>query len=157
MIDDYDEKLNQITDDVLSNINNYENRELKGFRRTIQDDVKELLLESNPKLSLNNQPTLTIIMVLNVFSQDPCNSCQETLDNVLKWCNDNDAFDGELRLLLVDSSKGFGDQKMWSKLNISFNDVPLVLFFDKNQSLIDIVQGVTDINYLNLFWSPLFL
>lgn len=95
-------------------------------------------------------------MILSVYSEDPCNSCQEALDAVLQWKVDHDDFEGELRVLIVDSSNGFGDEKMWRKLNLSFDDVPLTLFFDYNQSLIDIVQGNMSVEYLDTFWSEYF-
>jgi hypothetical protein len=153
MNEEYDSKLDNLGEQIVENIVDFDGRELKGFRTTIQSDVRNMLVDSNKGLNLNNQPKLTIIMVLNIHTEDPCNSCQEALDAVLEWKENHDGFEGGLRLLAVDASNGFGEQKMWDKLHISFDDVPLALFFDENQSLIDIVQGVMTVEYLDSFWN----
>ena len=150
---DQEEKLNDLKEEIVENISSFEGRELKGFRTTIQSDVRNILFNTNKDITLTNTPKLTIILVLNVHSEDPCNSCQETLDAVLEWKENHDAFEGDLRILAVDASNGFGEEKMWNKLNMSFDDVPLALFFDENQSLVDIVQGTMSVEYLDTFWN----
>lgn len=151
-----DEYLEVDTEAILGEMANVDEHELKGFRRTISDNVREILIESNPTLLLNNHPTLTVMLVLNLYSSDPCSSCKELLSNVLQWSSNNDGFENELRILILDSSAGFDDKKIWDKLKISFNDVPLALFFDENCALVDTVQGVMSVNYLETFWSDKF-
>lgn len=129
---------------------------IKGFRTTIQEDVRDLLVEANRTLELNNKPALTIVLIAGIYSKDPCSSCKECLDNILKWANRNNSFDGEFRLLLIDKSNGFDDKKIWKKLNMSFDNIPTTLFFDYNQSLVDIVNGVMTEEYLETFWSGKF-
>lgn len=156
MNEDYENKLDSLGDEIVEGIVDFDGRELKGFRTTIQSDVRNLLINTNKGMMLNNQPKLTIIMILSIYSEDPCNSCQEALDAVLQWKNSHDDFEDELRILVVDSSNGFGEEKMWRKLNLSFDDVPLALFFDNNQALMDIVQGTMTVEYLDTFWSDYF-
>lgn len=151
-----EEYLDVDTEAILEEMTNIDGHELKGFRRTIADNVREILLESNPTLLLNNNPTLTVMLVLNLYSSDPCSSCKELLSNVLKWSADNNGFENELRILILDSSAGFDEKKIWDKLKISFNDVPLALFFDENCALVDVIQGVMSVNYLETFWSGKF-
>jgi len=151
-----EEYLEVDTEAILEDMADPDEHEIKGFRKTIADNVREILVESNPTLLLNNEPTLTVMLILNLYSSDPCSSCKELLSNVLKWSADNDGFANELRILILDASSGFDDKKIWDKLKISFNDVPLALFFDENCALVDSVQGVMSVNYLETFWSETF-
>jgi len=151
-----DEHLAQAAEGVIDGMADYENHELKGFRRTIAEDVKELLIESNPTLMLNNSPELVMIMVSNIYSSDPCSSCSENLSNVTEWLGKNDHFDNNVRVLLVDALNGFDSKKIWEKLKVSFDDVPLTLFFNESLGLIDVVQGVMSVNYLEMFWTEHF-
>ena len=151
-----EEYLHNAAADILDEIVDYENHELKGFRRTISDDIKDMLIESNPTLMLNNSPELVLILITNIYSSDPCSSCSENLSNISEWSTKNGQFNNNLRILLVDALNGFDDKKIWEKLKVSFDDVPLTLFFDSNFALIDIVQGVISVNYLELFWNQHF-
>lgn len=148
-----DEHLAQAAEGLIDEMVGYENHELKGFHKTIAEDIKELLVESNPTLLLNNSPELVLIMVSNIYSSDPCSSCSENLSNVSEWLEKNNHFDNEVRVLLVDALNGFDSKKVWEKLKVSFDDVPLTLFFNSQLGLIDVVQGVMSVNYLEMFWS----
>lgn len=148
-----DEHLEQAAEGLIDEMIGYEDHELKGFRKTIAEDIKDLLVESNPTLLLNNSPELVLIMVSNIYSSDPCSSCSENLSNVSEWLEKNNHFDNEVRVLLVDALNGFDSKKVWEKLKVSFDDVPLTLFFNSQLGLIDVVQGVMSVNYLEMFWS----
>lgn len=151
-----DEYLNDVAGDIVEGMADFEDREIRGFRKTIADDIKSLLIESNSSLTLNNSPELVIVLITSIHSTDPCSSCVENLSNVSEWAEKNGHFDNNLRILLVDSFNGFDDKKIWDKLKVSFEDVPLTLFFNSSLALLDIVQGVMSVNYLDLFWTPHF-
>ncbi len=151
-----DEYLNDVAGEIVEGMADFEDREIRGFRKTIADDIKSLLIESNSSLTLNNSPELVIILITSIHSTDPCSSCVENLSNVSEWAEKNGHFDNNLRILLVDSFNGFDDKKIWDKLKVSFEDVPLTLFFNSSLALLDIVQGVMSVNYLDLFWTPHF-
>lgn len=151
-----DEYLNDVAGEIVEGMADFEDREIRGFRKTIADDVKSLLIESNSSLTLNNSPELVIILITSIHSTDPCSSCVENLSNVSEWAEKNGHFDNNLRILLVDSFNGFDDKKIWDKLKVSFEDVPLTLFFNSSLALLDIVQGVMSVNYLDLFWTQYF-
>lgn len=151
-----EEHLNKVAPDIIDEIGNFEQHELKGFHSTIANDIRTLLIESNPNLLLNNSPELTVVLVTNIYSTDPCSACSENLSNMSEWSNKNNLFDNRVRILLLDAIQGFDDKKIWDKLKLSFDDVPLTLFFDSNFGLIDIVQGVLSVNYLEMFWTPHF-
>lgn len=151
-----DEYLNDVAGEIVEGMADFEDREIRGFRKTIADDIKSLLIESNSSLTLNNSPELVIILITSIHSTDPCSSCVENLSNISEWAEKNGHFDNNLRILLVDSFNGFDDKKIWDKLKVSFEDVPLTLFFNSSLALLDIVQGVMSVNYLDLFWTPHF-
>jgi len=151
-----DEYLNDVAGEIVEGMADFEDREIRGFRKTIADDIKSLLIESNSSLTLNNSPELVIILITSIHSTDPCSSCVENLSNVSEWAEKNGHFDNNLRILLVDSFNGFDDKKIWDKLKVSFEDVPLTLFFNSSLALLDVVQGVMSVNYLDLFWTPHF-
>jgi hypothetical protein len=71
-----------------------------------------------------------------------------------KWANDHQYFGNDLRLILLDSSMGFDEKKIWEKLKVSFDDVPVTYFFNEGFGLIDVVQGVMSVDYLDRFWTP---
>lgn len=151
-----DEHLNEVSESIIEGIVDFDNHEIRGFRRTIAEDVQDMLIESNPSMELNNKPKLTLILITSIHSKDPCSSCVENLSNISEWAIKNSHFDNSLRMLMIDSVVGFDDKRIWEKLKVSFDDVPLTLFFDESFGLIDVVQGVMSVNYLNLFWSPHF-
>lgn len=151
-----EEKLNNNAMDIIDDLVNYEDHKLKGFHRTIVDDVRELLIQSNPTLLLSNSPKLVMILVTNLYSTDPCSSCNENVANVSEWVERNHQFNNQIRVLNIDALHGFDDKKIWEKLKISFDDVPLTLFFDESLGLVDVVQGIMSTNYLEMFWSPVF-
>jgi hypothetical protein len=151
-----DEYLNEVAGGIVDEMAEFEDREIRGFRKTIADDVRDMLIESNPSLSLNNSPELVMILITSIHSKDPCSSCVENLSNVSEWAEKNEHFSNNLRILLVDSINGFDDRKIWDKLKVSFDDVPVTLFFNSSLALIDVVQGVMSVNYLELFWTQHF-
>lgn len=151
-----DEYLENVAENIIDEIVDYDGRELKGFHRTMKDDLKDLLIESNPQLTLSNDPKLTILLLTSIHSTDPCSSCSENLANVANWANDNGYFGNSLRVLLLDSSAGFDEKKIWEKLKASFDDVPVTYFFGEDLGLIDVVQGTMSINYLERFWNSHF-
>ena len=155
-MDDQDRYLSDTAEAMLDDMTNFEGREIKGFRKTIADDVRDMLVESNPTRTLNNSPSLVMLLITSIHSKDPCSSCVENLSNVSEWAERNSHFNNKLRILLIDSVTGFDDRKIWDKLKVSFEDVPVTLFFDSNLGLIDVVQGVMSVNYLELFWTPHF-
>ncbi len=155
-MDDQDRYLSDTAEAMLDDMTNFEGREIKGFRKTIADDVRDMLVESNPTHTLNNSPSLVMLLITSIHSTDPCSSCVENLSNVSEWAERNSHFNNKLRILLIDSVTGFDDRKIWDKLKVSFEDVPVTLFFDSNLGLIDVVQGVMSVNYLELFWTPHF-
>lgn len=155
-MDDQDRYLSDTAEAMLDDMTNFEGREIKGFRKTIADDVRDMLVESNPTHTLNNSPSLVMFLITSIHSKDPCSSCVENLSNVSEWAERNSHFNNKLRILLIDSVTGFDDRKIWDKLKVSFEDVPVTLFFDSNLGLIDVVQGVMSVNYLELFWTPHF-
>jgi hypothetical protein len=151
-----DSHLNDVAPEILDGIVDYADRELKGFHKTISSDIKDMLIETNPTLLLNNSPDLVLILITNIYSADPCSSCSENLSNISEWADKNSQFENRLRILMIDAKNGFDDRKIWDKLKVSFDDVPVTLFFDSNLGLIDVVQGVISVNYLELFWSSHF-
>lgn len=142
------------SENIINEISEYENRELKGFHTKISDDVRELLVLNNVEGRLNNNPELSIFLITSIHSSDPCSSCVENVSNVCQWAEKNFYFENRIRILLQDSSEGFNDMKIWDKLKISFDDVPIALFFNKDFCLIDVVQGTMSVNYLEMFWTP---
>lgn len=155
-MENQDQYLTDLAETMIDDMTNFEDREIKGFRKTIADDVKDMLIESNTTLELNNSPELVMILLTSIHSTDPCSSCVENLSNVSEWAERNSHFNKKLRILLVDSLNGFDDRKIWDKLKVSFDDVPVTLFFNSGLGLIDVVQGVMSVNYLELFWTPYF-
>ena len=139
--------------EILDEMVHYEGRELKGFRRTIADDVRDLLIESNINFQLTNTPVITVIMVTNMHTSDPCSSCYENFSNITKWVAARNLED-KVRLLLVDASEGLDDRKLWAKLKTSFEDVPLTYFFNESRCLLDVIQGAMSTDYLDMFWLP---
>ena len=151
-----DDLLNETAIEILDDMASLEGRELKGFRKTITSELGELLRASNPTLKLSNNPALTILLVTNLYSSDPCSSCSENLANVTNWVNDNQLFNNSVRVILLDAVNGIPDKKIFQKLKIDFNDVPITYFFNETFGLIDVVQGIMSTDYLETFWSPHF-
>lgn len=149
-----DSKLEDMAADIVDGFGSFEGREFKGFRTTISDDIRDLLIQSNPSLEYNNTPVLSALLVTSIHSVDPCSSCSENLANMTRWADDHQYFNNELRLILLDSSMGFDEKKIWDKLKVSFDDVPVTYFFNEGFGLIDVVQGVMSTDYLERFWTP---
>ena len=135
---------------------NLELIEFSNIHTTIPDDVRKLLRDSNPKQDLDMNPYLTLIVITNLYARNPCNQCQSTIDVVMRWAGNHDLFKGKLRPILVDSVNGFDEKHLWDKIHANFNEVPVLYFFDENQSLIDVIKGAPTYEYLEIFWTSYF-
>lgn len=125
--------------------------EFKTVYKSIPDEIRELLMESNPNCDLNNSPNLVILSIVNLSESNPCGVCSESIDQLKQWGLDNGAIgDGRVRVLVVPE---LDTKKIWNKLNANHDNVPRHYIFNKEFALIDVVDGVMKGDYIETFYG----
>lgn len=118
--------------------------------KSISQELNEMLIESNPENTLNNNPEYTILLIVDINEKNPCGTCIETINNVSEWADEKEYLSrGVIRILLSQSTKLDNKFRLWSKLNIQEDEVPKLIFFDKNKNIIDILSGNIPKEYLD--------
>ena len=106
-------------------------------RNNIREDVKQILLESDP-LGTDN-PKLTFMAVVNESQESVQLVC-----NILGWIKEDNIED--IRFVIIDE---IDDKEIWSKLRIfDTKRAPKTIIFDDRYSLVDVISGVISKEYI---------
>lgn len=148
---DFEKEVEKHTENLFNT--DLDNYKFKTVFTSISDDIRALLIETGLADGLNINPNLVILTIVSPDADNPCGVCEETKDKLIEWSQTSGYVgDGKARILIVDD---FDDKKIWRKLNISFEDAPRHYIFDRNFRLFDIVDGVMDGSYIELFYKKL--
>lgn len=110
------------------------------IRKSIPDDVADMLNEANPDGIIN--PSLVIVIIAGDNRES-----MDTINNTVAWIKKHDLSD--VRLLLVDN---IDDRAIWSKLRIyDTKKAPKMYIFNRGLSLVDVYSGVITVEFLDSF------
>lgn len=114
-------------------------------RNNIREDVKQILLESDP-LGTNN-PKLTLMAVINESHES-----LQLIHNILGWIKEDSIED--IRFVIIDE---IDDKEIWNKLRIfDTKRAPKTIIFDDRYSLVDIISGVISKEYIrNIIYTKI--
>ena len=123
----------------------------KSVFTSIEDDIREILIETGIEINKNITPNLVILTI--VSPDGPCGVCEEAISQLFEWTQISGyAGDGKVRIIVIDE---FDNRKIWRKLGMDFNDAPRHYIFDKNFRLYDVVDGVMQGSYIETFYKKL--
>lgn len=133
-------------EELLSNV-----EELTLRTLSIQDEVLLLLRSTNYDNSLNNNPNLTLILLVDL-QDNPCGTCIKNLKIVESWGMKNGFLEKGIVRIIISQIKDLPrEYLLWEKLHIYDNqdETPKTMVFDKNKCLKDILVGGLSEEYLD--------